>query len=57
MTRILSYNILYGGTSRVSELTKMIGSVQPDVVGLVEASGDAMPVAALLPLAPSNAAL
>ena len=37
MTRILSYNILYGGAGRVNELTKMIGSVQPDVVGLVEA--------------------
>ncbi len=38
MTRILTYNILYGGTGRVNELTKMIGSARPDVVGLVEAS-------------------
>ena len=38
MIRILSYNILYGGTGRVNELAKMITSVQPDVVGLVEAT-------------------
>ncbi|HET8853196.1 MAG TPA: endonuclease/exonuclease/phosphatase family protein, partial [Ktedonobacteraceae bacterium] len=38
MTRILTYNILYGGTGRVNELTKMIGSARPDVVGLVEAT-------------------
>jgi len=38
MTRILTYNILYGGTGRVNELTKMIGSARPDIVGLVEAS-------------------
>jgi endonuclease/exonuclease/phosphatase family metal-dependent hydrolase len=38
MTRILSYNILFGGKSRVNELAKMISSAQPDVVGLVEAT-------------------
>jgi len=38
MTRILSYNILYGGTGRVNELTKMMGSTRPDIVGLVEAT-------------------
>lgn len=37
MTRILSYNILVGGAGRVDALQRMIGSVQPDVVGLVEA--------------------
>ena len=35
---ILSYNILYGGRGRVNQLTKMIKSVQPDVVGLIEAA-------------------
>src|SRR5581483_7914752 len=45
MTRIVSYNILAGGYSlrengarRTVQLTKMIRSVQPDVVGLVEAT-------------------
>src|SRR5215467_1155949 len=38
MTRVLSYNILYGGTRRVNELAKMIGSAHADVVGLVEAT-------------------
>jgi endonuclease/exonuclease/phosphatase family metal-dependent hydrolase len=45
MTRIVSYNILAGGYSlrengarRTIQLTKMIRSVQPDVVGLVEAT-------------------
>ncbi|SRR6266487_910686 len=37
MTRILSYNILIGGTDRVDLLTKIIKSRQPDIVGLVEA--------------------
>jgi len=37
MTRILSYNILAGGKRRVDQLTKIISSTQPDVVGLVEA--------------------
>src|SRR5690242_4851698 len=45
MTRIVSYNILAGGYSlrangarRVSQLTKIIRSAQPDIVGLVEAT-------------------
>jgi endonuclease/exonuclease/phosphatase family metal-dependent hydrolase len=38
MTRILSYNILGGGTQRVDQLTEMIGSAHPDIVGLVEAT-------------------
>ncbi len=38
MLRIVSYNILYGGRGRVNQLTKMIKSVQPDVVGLIEAA-------------------
>jgi endonuclease/exonuclease/phosphatase family metal-dependent hydrolase len=45
MTRIVSYNILAGGYSlrengarRTKQLTQMIRSVQPDVVGLVEAT-------------------
>ena len=44
MTRIVSYNILAGGYSlreagarRTSQLIKMIDSVQPDIVGVVEA--------------------
>jgi endonuclease/exonuclease/phosphatase family metal-dependent hydrolase len=38
MTRILSYNILVGGKRRVDQLTKMISSAHPDIVGLVEAT-------------------
>ncbi len=38
MTRILLYNILYGGTGRVNALAKMIKSAEPDVVGLAEAA-------------------
>src|SRR5579884_3391093 len=38
MTRILSYNILIGGTGRVNQLTQVIASANPDVVGLVEAT-------------------
>jgi endonuclease/exonuclease/phosphatase family metal-dependent hydrolase len=38
MTRILSYNILVGGTRRVDQLTKIISSAHPDIVGLVEAT-------------------
>jgi endonuclease/exonuclease/phosphatase family metal-dependent hydrolase len=38
MTRILSYNILVGGKRRVDQLTKIISSTQPDIVGLVEAN-------------------
>jgi endonuclease/exonuclease/phosphatase family metal-dependent hydrolase len=37
MTRVLSYNILIGGTKRVDLLTKIIKSKQPDIVGLLEA--------------------
>jgi len=37
MTRILSYNILRGGTGRVDQLARIIGSTQADIVGLVEA--------------------
>src|SRR5437764_1272122 len=44
MIRIISYNILAGGhnlrfkgTRRTHQLTKIISSVQPDIVGLVEA--------------------
>jgi endonuclease/exonuclease/phosphatase family metal-dependent hydrolase len=38
MTRILSYNILAGGNRRVDQLTKIISSTCPDIVGLVEAT-------------------
>lgn len=37
MVRVLSYNILIGGTHRVDPLTKIIMAHNPDVVGLVEA--------------------
>lgn len=37
MTRILSYNILAGGIRRVDQLSNIISSAQPDMVGLVEA--------------------
>ncbi len=37
MIRVLSYNILIGGTHRVDPLTKIIGTCNPDIVGLVEA--------------------
>ena len=37
MTRILSYNILAGGRQRVDQLTNIISSAQPDIVGLIEA--------------------
>jgi endonuclease/exonuclease/phosphatase family metal-dependent hydrolase len=37
MIRVLSYNILVGGKNRVDQLTSVIASCQPDVVGLVEA--------------------
>jgi endonuclease/exonuclease/phosphatase family metal-dependent hydrolase len=36
--RVLSYNILLGGTPRIDALDKMIRSAQPDIVGLVEAT-------------------
>ncbi len=38
MTRILSYNILVGGTRRVEQLTTVIRAADPDVVGLAEAT-------------------
>ncbi|HXZ05733.1 MAG TPA: endonuclease/exonuclease/phosphatase family protein [Ktedonobacteraceae bacterium] len=37
MTRILSYNILAGGKRRVDQLTNIIRSTHPDIVGLIEA--------------------
>jgi endonuclease/exonuclease/phosphatase family metal-dependent hydrolase len=37
MTRILSYNILVGGTRRIDFIEQMIRMAEPDVVGLVEA--------------------
>jgi endonuclease/exonuclease/phosphatase family metal-dependent hydrolase len=37
MTRILSYNILFGGGERIDAIEQMIRSANPDVVGLVEA--------------------
>lgn len=37
MTRILSYNILVGGARRIDFIERMIRTVNPDVVGLVEA--------------------
>ena len=38
MTRILTYNILVGGTRRIDQLTNIISSAHPDIVGLVEAT-------------------
>ena len=38
MTRLLSYNILVGGNRRVDQLTKIMSSAHPDIVGLVEAT-------------------
>src|SRR5260370_5962689 len=38
MTRILSYNILVGGTRRVDHITNIIRAANPDLVGLVEAT-------------------
>ncbi|HLH61276.1 MAG TPA: endonuclease/exonuclease/phosphatase family protein [Ktedonobacteraceae bacterium] len=38
MTRVLSYNILVGGRPRIDQITAMIQSADPDVVGLVEAT-------------------
>jgi endonuclease/exonuclease/phosphatase family metal-dependent hydrolase len=37
MTRILSYNILMGGTGRLEDIEGMIRLANPDIVGLVEA--------------------
>ena len=38
MTRVLSYNILVGGTHRGEKLAKIIAAADADVVGLVEAN-------------------
>jgi endonuclease/exonuclease/phosphatase family metal-dependent hydrolase len=38
MTRLLTYNILTGGTGRLDQLCTMIGATGADVVGLVEAT-------------------
>lgn len=38
MTRVLSYNILVGATHRLDQVEHMLRSVDPDVVGLVEAT-------------------
>ena len=37
MTRILSYNILFGGGERIHRIEQVIRTVDPDVVGIVEA--------------------
>lgn len=37
MTRVISYNILGGGTHRVKELGALLQSSRPDIVGLIEA--------------------
>ncbi len=38
MTRILAYNILVGGTQHIEQLTSIIRSTHPDIIGLVEAT-------------------
>ena len=38
MTRVLTYNILIGGTRRIDQIEQMIRAAQPDIVGLVEAT-------------------
>ncbi len=38
MTRILTYNILVGGTRRIDQIEQVIRAARPDVVGLVEAT-------------------
>ena len=38
MTRVLTYNILIGGTRRIDQIEQMIRAARPDVVGLVEAT-------------------
>jgi endonuclease/exonuclease/phosphatase family metal-dependent hydrolase len=38
MTRVLTYNILVGGTRRIDYIEQMIKAAQSDVVGLVEAT-------------------
>lgn len=37
MTRILSYNILFGGGERIERIARVIRTVDPDIVGIVEA--------------------
>lgn len=38
MTRVVSYNILVGATRRINQVEHMLRSVDPDIVGLVEAT-------------------
>lgn len=38
MTRVLTYNILVGGTRRIDFIEQMIRAARPDIVGLVEAT-------------------
>ncbi len=38
MTRILSYNILVGGTPRIDHITNIVRAANPDIIGLVEAT-------------------
>jgi endonuclease/exonuclease/phosphatase family metal-dependent hydrolase len=40
MTRVLSYNILAGGTHRIDQLQKVLQTYQSDLIGLVEAVED-----------------
>lgn len=40
MTRVMTFNILLGGTSRVDQLTQMIQASNADIVGLVEATDE-----------------
>ena len=42
MTRLLTYNILTGGTGRLDQLATMIGATDADVVGVVEATNPAV---------------
>lgn len=37
MTRVLSYNILFGGSERINQIEQMIRAADPDIVGLMEA--------------------
>jgi endonuclease/exonuclease/phosphatase family metal-dependent hydrolase len=38
LTRVLTYNILLGGTGRIDQLARMISFSQADVIGMVEAT-------------------
>ena len=38
VTRVLTYNILFGGTPRTDQIAQIIRSARPDVVGLLEAT-------------------